>query len=128
MPPLPSNFSVDRITPSYFPALMKCSLLVLLHISLPQHTILTEHISNGLIKSIYFYSNFSRPTDSGAIGKDQSHNANQLKSTRPMGMFQGNLLRGIDNYSGAARSVVQVCYKALENSFINNFSFFHLKT
>ena len=29
----------------------------------------------------------------------------------------GNLLRGIDNCSGAARSVANVCLKALDNSF-----------
>ena len=37
-------------------------------------------------------------------------------------MNQGNLLRGIDNCLGAARSVVQVHWKALDNSFSNNFS------
>ena len=62
-------------------------------------------LSRLINQSMYLYSNFSRPTDSGAIGKDQSHNANKLKSTRPMGMFQGNLFRGIDNCYGAAQSV-----------------------
>ena len=43
-------------------------------------------------------------------------------------MNQGNLLRGIDNYSGAAQSVVQVHWKALDNSFSDNFSSVQLKS
>ena len=38
-------------------------------------------------------------------------------------VMQGNLLRGIDNYLGVALSVVQFGWKALDNSFSNNFSF-----
>ena len=43
-------------------------------------------------------------------------------------MDQGNLLWGIDNCSGATRSVVKVRYKALDNSFSNNVSLFQLKS
>ena len=41
--------------------------------------------------------------------------------------YQGNLLRGIDNCSGATRTVVQVRLKALDNTFTNNFALFQLK-
>ena len=40
---------------------------------------------------------------------------------------QGNLLWGIDNCLGMAGFVVKVCWMALDNSFINNFSLFQLK-
>ena len=43
-------------------------------------------------------------------------------------MNQGILLMGIDNCSGAAQSVVQVHWKALDNSFSNNFSLVQLKS
>ena len=43
-------------------------------------------------------------------------------------LLQGYLLRGIDNCSGAARLVIQVCQQALDNSFSNKFSLFQLKT
>ena len=53
------------------------------------------------------------------INQNQSENA----TTTTACSDQGNLLRGIDNFSGAARSVVQVRLKALDN----NFSLFQLK-
>ena len=54
------------------------------------------------------------------INQNQSENA----TTTTACSDQGNLLRGIDNFSGAARSVVQVRLKALDN----NFSLFQLKS
>ena len=51
-----------------------------------------------------------------------------LSTKLPSLLLQGNLLRGIDNYWGAARSALQVRKNALDNSFTNsftnNFSFF----
>jgi hypothetical protein len=41
--------------------------------------------------------------------------------------MQGNLLKGIGNCLGAPQSVVQVCWKALYNSF-NNFSLSKFKS
>ena len=41
---------------------------------------------------------------------------------------QGNLLRGIDNCLGAARSVVQVHYKSLDNCFSTHLSLFQLQS
>ena len=50
-----------------------------------------------------------------------SHNVHQEeKEDNLHDLDQGGLLRGFDNSSGAARSVVQFCKKALDNSFINN--------
>ena len=43
-------------------------------------------------------------------------------------MYQGNLLMGIYNSSGGTPSVVQVCLKALDNSFSNIFSLSQLKS
>ena len=43
-------------------------------------------------------------------------------------VYQGNLLRGIENCLGAAQSVVQVRWKTLDNSFSNIFSLFQLKS
>ena len=54
------------------------------------------------------------------INQNQSENA----TTTTACSDQGNLLRGIDNCSGAARSVVQVRLKALDNTF----SLFQLKS
>ena len=41
---------------------------------------------------------------------------------------KGNLLRGIDNCSGAAQSVILVRQKALDNSFSNIFFFISFKS
>ena len=40
---------------------------------------------------------------------------------------QGNLVKCIDNYSGAAQTVVHFRLKALDNNFRDNFSLFKLK-
>ena len=50
--------------------------------------------------------------------------------SRLTALSQGNLLKGIDNCLDAARSVIQVHLKALDNSFSysNKFSLFQLKS
>ena len=44
-----------------------------------------------------------------------------------MSAWQGNLLRGSDNCSGLARSVMQVHQKALDNRFATTFPYFNPK-